>query len=242
MVRESDYAKHSRIVLSDNELNEFLKAGESSKAALQKDPHGRFRSWEHCYGFFSANRFNPDEETIDLLCLHLAFYLASWGMYRGSSFLFQKDYLFHRQAVQLLLSHEWSDLWHPSATFLSQSKNAQRIMDLSAKLNQIYMQAAERERDLTDTLTTKILLGTLGCVPAYDINFKKAARKLSRGLATYTATSVLTLARFYSEHEDAFEPLRLSCNQYGVDYPPMKILDMCLFTYGQQLAERGEKG
>lgn len=38
----------------------------------------RYRSWDICY-----NAFNSKVET-DNLSLHLAFYLASWGMYRGS--------------------------------------------------------------------------------------------------------------------------------------------------------------
>lgn len=55
-----------------------------------KDSHGRYLSWCHCYNAFKENRSNRDEKTVDYLALHLAFYLASWGMYRGSSFLLQK--------------------------------------------------------------------------------------------------------------------------------------------------------
>lgn len=32
--------------------------------------------------------------------MHLAFYLASWGMLRGSSFLLQKDYLIHNYFIE----------------------------------------------------------------------------------------------------------------------------------------------
>lgn len=42
-----------------------------------KDKHGRYMSWRHCYKAFSENRNITDEQTVDYLALHLAFYLAS---------------------------------------------------------------------------------------------------------------------------------------------------------------------
>lgn len=62
----------------------------------KSDQHHRFKSWEHCYQFFHSNYKNiHNEKTFDQGCLHLAFYLASWGMLRGGSFLLQKDYRVH---------------------------------------------------------------------------------------------------------------------------------------------------
>ena len=58
---------------------------------LREDPNGRYRSWEYCYKAFHDARGNTNAD-VDYLSLQLAFYLASWGMYRGSSFLLQKDY------------------------------------------------------------------------------------------------------------------------------------------------------
>ena len=67
-----------------------------------KDIHGRYMSWRYCYKAFSERRNEVDEQTIDYLALHLAFYLASWGMYRGSSFLLQKDYKIHIPIVRII--------------------------------------------------------------------------------------------------------------------------------------------
>ena len=66
---------------------------------LQSDKHHRYKSWEHCFSYFSKKKL--DEA---IACLHLSFYLASWGMYRGSSFLLWKDYLVHREVVKHILS------------------------------------------------------------------------------------------------------------------------------------------
>jgi hypothetical protein len=46
----------------------------------------------------------------DYLSLQLSFYLASWGMYRGSSFLLQKDYKVHIPAVKELLNEKYDNL------------------------------------------------------------------------------------------------------------------------------------
>ena len=67
-----------------------------------EDEHGRYLSWKHCYRAFGENRNKTDDLTVDYLALHLAFYLASWGMYRGSSFLLQKDYKVHIPVVHIV--------------------------------------------------------------------------------------------------------------------------------------------
>lgn len=61
---------------------------------IKDDKNHRLKSWEHCYSQFKV-MFEKDslcDTDIDYLSLHLAFYLASWGMYRGSSFILERDY------------------------------------------------------------------------------------------------------------------------------------------------------
>jgi hypothetical protein len=55
--------------------------------SLAVDEHHRYRSWEHCYRYFRQRRHLRADRDIDHAALQLGFYLASWGMYRGSSFL-----------------------------------------------------------------------------------------------------------------------------------------------------------
>jgi len=40
------------------------------------------------------------------------------------------------------------------------------------------------------------------------------------------------LLQFYEYYYDDFEVLRLKINDYGVEYPPMKIIDMCFWQIG----------
>ena len=47
--------------------------------------NGRERSYDHCFNYFAdAEDLEADMEKS---CALLGFYLASWGMYRGSTFL-----------------------------------------------------------------------------------------------------------------------------------------------------------
>src|ERR1700754_3443541 len=66
------------------------------------DPHHRYRSWEHCYRFFRARTPAAIIADKDAAALQLGFYLASWGLYRGSSFLLQHTYTVHRWVIDLI--------------------------------------------------------------------------------------------------------------------------------------------
>lgn len=78
---------------------------------IEGDQYHRYRSWEHCYSFFQKCHASKNDNSVDAATLHLAFYLASWGMYRGSSQLLQKDYRVHTQIVAEILDDKYSSLW-----------------------------------------------------------------------------------------------------------------------------------
>ena len=73
--------------------------------------HDRYRSWEHCYRYFHGSTPRALAVDRDHAALQLGFYLASWGMYRGSSFLLQYTYTAHLGVVDQLLSARFSVLW-----------------------------------------------------------------------------------------------------------------------------------
>ena len=76
---------------------------------------------------------------------------------------------------------------------------------------------------------TKILLGALGCLPAYERYYVPAVRKYGISVGGYDRRSVRDVARYYLQHKDAFENVRAELSAYGTDYPVMKIMDMCLW-------------
>lgn len=198
-----------------------------------KDSHGRYLSWCHCYNAFKDNRNNKDEKNVDYLALHLAFYLASWGMYRGSSFLLQKDYKVHIPIVEIILEEKYAPLLGITAERLMEESVLDLLEEISARIRQAYaMEQPSSEgiiNNATDTLVTKILLGTLGCVPAYDRYYVQAVRQYGISAGGYDRKSVKDVARFYLSHKEEFEMVRKELSAYGTEYPVMKIMDMCLW-------------
>lgn len=209
-----------------------------------EDGHGRYMSWRHCYKAFSENRNTLDEQTVDYLALHLAFYLASWGMYRGSAFLLQKDYKVHIPIVRIIQEERYNSLLGISAEDLCKSSNLALLDEIGARIRCSY--AEERPsfagvvNNATDTLITKILLGTLGCVPAYDRYYVQSVKKHHISGGTFNRNSVYCVAKFYCDNMDAFEKLRHELNKCGIAYPPMKLMDMCFWqdAYIDDLKQR----
>ena len=85
---------------------------------------------------------------------------------------------------------------------------------------------------VSPVLITKILLGTLGCVPAYDTFFEKGARHLGIKEKNYNEDSLLELADSYEEHNDRLEEAQRGMRVGDLTYPQMKLLDMGFWQVG----------
>ena len=198
-----------------------------------KDPHGRYMSWRHCYKAFSENRNVTDEQVIDNLSLHLAFYLASWGMYRGSSFLLQKDYKVHIPVVKIIQEQKYNPLHGISAVELCEEHSLDLLNDIAGRIRGCYAKEQPSTdgitNNATDTLVTKILLGTLGCVPAFDRYYKNSVKKNHICKGIFDRNSVRNVAEFYCDNLETFENLRHELSECGIEYPPMKLMDMCFW-------------
>lgn len=198
-----------------------------------EDPHGRYLSWQHCYNAFTTNRGNSDESTLDYLSLHLAFYLASWGMYRGSSFLLQKDYKVHIPVVKIIMAERYKPLVGITAEELIKDENLNLLEEVSERIRKAYAEEKPSfegvTNNATDTLVTKILLGTLGCVPAYDRYYVQAVKQYGISAGGYNKESVRDVAKYYLSYRDEFEAIRAELSTYGAEYPAMKLMDMCMW-------------
>jgi len=170
--------------------------------------------------------------------LHLAFYLASWGMYRGSSFLLQKDYKVHKKAVEELMKRKYNPLLGISCVKLIDKKNQLVLQTLIDALRKIYndirinVKGSNLKNAISDTLITKILMGTLGCVPAYDRYFIDGIRKQGVSTGTFNFRSLEQLVEFYSSNKQIFENERKKMKIEELDYPQMKIIDMIFWQIG----------
>lgn len=211
-------------------------------------PNHRYKSWEHCYYVFLKARNNKKNINIDELCLNLAFYLASWGMYRGSSFLLQYDYKIHEPVVRELLKEKYNNLQGIKCKDIR--GNIDIFDDLYREIKDIYKSARtkvkekEIKNDVTDTLCTKVLLGTLGCTPAFDKYFVKGIKKYnistkaSKSFKNYDKVSrlLIELADFYCNNETKLKKYTKAYKADKYLYPQMKILDMGFWEIGKKIS------
>lgn len=156
-------------------------------------------------------------------------------MYRGSSFLLQKDYRVHVDVVKEICKGQYDPLWNLSVTKIAEPQIRCLIFQISQKLEDIYIdhrRNVDERKEVSDTLLTKILLGTFGCVPAYDTYFVRGVKLHGVASGTFSEKSLTDLADFYISHFDGFERVRSEMLAKGTDCPQMKLLDLCFWKIG----------
>src|SRR3989338_10303762 len=231
-------------------MSEITENVEKFYDSINLIPNHRYKSWEHCYNFFKRIKDKKlTLEELDLAQLHLAFYLASWGMYRGSSFILQKDYTIFKKIVEIILSKEYLPLWELeknlkqkeelsklfSKLYLeikSELKNIRLTLNEHPDLNKSKMYLKEID-NISSTLITKILLGTIGCIPAYDRFFIKGLENSTIQKKFNSNKSFLELLNFYIENKEEIDSLKDKFKGYTL----MKILDMYFWIQGYEAEE-----
>ncbi len=238
--------KYAEEELGCEMTNEITINVERFYRSINSIPDHRYKSWEHCYDFFKRTKDKKlNDEELDLAQLHLAFYLASWGMYRGSSFVLQKDYTVFKNIVKTILSKEYALLWNIESNLDRQEEMAKLFALLYNKIEDTLKEIRtsvkshpdfegvkkrylnERE-EISPTLVTKILLGTIGCIPAYDRFFIAGLEKEKIQKKFNSEKSFIQMIDFYLKNKVELDSLR---NKFK-DYPLMKILDMYFWVEG----------
>ncbi len=217
----------------------IIQSSEKFYNDLKADKNGRYRSWEHCYSHFIKARKSKEVDH-DYLSLQLAFYLASWGMYRGSSFLLQKDYKVHIPVVKELLKNKYDALAGIDCIGFKDDSNQKLLQDINSFLEKYYdeirknVKGQELKNELSSTLITKILMGTLGCVPAYDRYFIAGIKNQKVATGNYNINSIMQLVDFYEKNSARLESVREKMEVEGMPYPQMKLLDMGFWQIGYE--------
>jgi len=222
------------------EINEYI----SQYADKTMKPASRFSSWQPCYEHFGRQEITSDRHTI----LELGFYLASWGMYRGSGFLLQRDVTVHEGIAEIVQKPEYRGL-HGHAPSHPGEAEIDLILCLYKEIHDHYEKLSEtvptkegNPHHATQTLVTKVMLGTTGCIPAFD-DYVKLAMKDCKGLSFSLAprnrrSTIRKLWNFYFDHLSEFNVVSRSLRSEGhPDYPPMKLLDMYLWTRGKAIKD-----
>ena len=200
--------------------------------------HHRYRSWEYCYRFFRASRPNAILANREQAALQLGFYLASWGMYRGSSFLLQYAYTVHRGIIDLVAEERYDSLWN--VEFGASETDSQLIPligELIAGIRQAYkpFAPASGSAQPTDTLITKIVLGTFGCLPACDRYFIDGLKSEGFQYSYLNDNFINRILTFCRENLLDLRREQASISQAsGIRYPLMKLIDMYFWQIGYE--------
>ncbi len=231
--------------------SEFFGVIGHVAAAIKADPHHRLLSWDHAWNHWKSyvSEAKQDES---LAALHLAFYLASWGMYRGSSDLLFRDFKVLVPVVGFLKAEAGTGTWwdcifdedRPAGTLTDGLRKL--AAELGDTLKQKLARPDKQQVRPSDTLLSKILLNTLGCVPAFDTEVKAALRDiLGRSYPTgwsfdpQRLTPIISLAR--ANRALVTEGQGLLLKATGQEYPLTKVLDLYLWHHGYSLPEKPRK-
>ncbi len=198
-------------------------------------PNDRYSSFDYCYNYFRTKA----DLTLDIekSCLALGFYLASWGMFRGSSFLLQKSVRHFEPTIRYIATLDES-VWQIDVDKYS-GENIQTIIKIYKDIRLLLI--TNGNADLT--LVTKILLGVFGFIPAFDNYFCDTFRGISAGQCGFRKVnekSLFHIRRFYESNKNTIDRLSaetftkdfLTGQDTTVNYPKAKIIDMYGFTVG----------
>lgn len=220
-------------------ISDVIKDLKKSQSAM----YHRGKSWEYCYEFFrSYKKFRNNDEFLDRAALHLGFFLASWGMLRGSSFLLQKDYKFYVPIVKILINPNYDRLWNFDFSGKAKEQNTDLLFDLKEKLEEKIKESNKADGDdkehKMDLIVTKIIMATIGCVPSYDRYFKAGLReKLGKEkFGNFTKNSFKNLLNL-SEKDKELKKIykeNFFIKDSSIKYPPMKLLDLYFWLLGRK--------
>ena len=216
----------------EKEVNQFLSCRSSNH---------RFASFDYCYNYFQKTPCFTDD--MEKSCMVLGFYLASWGMFRGSSFLLQKRARHFIPFIEYIEELDHS-VWGIDADSYN-DKNIEQILDVYKKTAEIIIPGKHQ----TITLVTKILLGVFGFVPAFDNYFCDTFRSMYKGRCSFRSfnkDSLFCIYEFYQENSHVINTL--SDNTFTLDfttgsstdihYSKAKIIDMYGFSVSQQRSKK----
>lgn len=213
---------------------------------IEAAPYPRLKAWEFLWEYvwtFDGNwKALTSAKNIEITALHLGFYLANWGMYRGSSQLLKNSNLdLLKDLVKLLFSGSAPQLYELSLSDFYPSVEASQLKRNQALLDAVVASIKAfqgTEISWTNTLVTKILLGIWGEYPALDRFFN--AGRVDRyphvsSMREVSGKGLTALAGIVEKNKLKFPELRTQKSQ--LSYPAGRLLDMALFELGFQLEQ-----
>lgn len=195
-------------------------------------PVSRFRSFDYCFGYFQryrdrdGSRSFADEAEIERSCLHLGWFLASWGMMRGSTILHERSLYYLRPVIETIAVAP-REVWAIDADAYLDGA-ASLLLDVGTAIRSSFADGA------SDTLVTKVMLGVFGNIPAFDRNFNRAFGRSGLNRRTLDA-----IGRYYWDNHQAIDRQQVPLLDFSSGlpgsrlYPKAKVIDMVFWWEGR---------
>lgn len=240
--------------IDDEEVEDFSrslrrlldKSPNRQPIRILSNPLSRLHSWDQCYCFFQKNwntlcKSSENDEIFDQGCLQLAFYLASFGMYRGKSSLLQCSNEIFRRPLFQIFSYINSSSLNLDEILVS----SRAILEIDRRFT-VNLTAALRKAALTPRITCllrqKFLLGIFGACPAFDVNAKKTLKQIEGMFPERIKGYLSGLSKHFDEQDVAnlcalnellrksrfirdLEPISIDC----FEFPCVRKLDLILW-------------
>ncbi len=211
----------------------------------------RYASFDYCYNYFQFFRKNNaisqigTKENLELSVLQLSYYLASWGMFRGSTALLRHSSHALIPVVKFIAgtSEKYWDIdidnYDSGVNDLGYLyREIGRSIDI-----RLIKEGKGKVQEATTVLVTKILLGVFGNTPAMDEFFMKGIGKSnfanSNYLESFDKVIVIwnDISGFYKKHKQIFDNKTIPSLQFDgksstIIYPKAKLIDMLFFERG----------
>lgn len=222
--------------LADGEITSVVSDYMGTPAGVCQSE--RPQSWDFCYEHFSdVDRVLSDRQAS---CMHLGYYLASWGMLRGSTYLFRSTNARHYLKVIDVMCDYDADLRGITPEHYGERETQKLLVSAYQDLGEALLPNGGTRR----TLVTKILMGIWGVFPSVDTYFTRTFRKIEQaagrrgGFWRFSEKTVEFVGEFYGVHKQEIDRL---ANAYqtvdfetgestGRNLPAAKIIDIYGFN------------
>lgn len=215
----------------ENNINIFIKGRGKNRG---RNPNERYASFDYCFNYFQYFREKNiikeliSEKYLQQSCLQLAFYLANWGMLRGSSFLLEKSIRNYTALIKGIVGFD-KKIWDIDVN----SYNEENI-NLLLKCKEMIHKSFDKKS--SDILITKIMLGVFGNIPAFDGFFKQGFH-----FSACNRSQLKKIAKFYKDNDKIIDKYSNKIYTYDFssgketkrNYTKAKIIDMVGFIEGQ---------
>ncbi len=214
-----------------------------SKYQQENNPTGRYASFDYCYNYFRQSSPDALLKNMEKSCLVIGFYLASWGMFRGSSFLLGNSARYYERLIEYIAKSD-PKIW--SIDIDSYNKdNIDILCDIYKEVQGIIIQKGKSHL----TIVTKIMLGVFGIIPAFDTFFGNTFRDMFKnecGFRRVNNKSLKFIQQFYEHNKNDIDYFSsrifttdfITGKKTNINYTKAKLIDMYGITKGNNSLKR----